>query len=161
MNKVILVGRIVSEIEVITTKSNITYTRFNVAVNRRTSNNDITDFIPVVAWRGTATFLANNTTKGSKILVEGSLFNNRFVNAQGQNVNSYEVNVENVELLETKSQLESRKNNSFSDKNNMNYSSNQDNTTNNVTFAPTNSYENPTSIPSEEEEEDWDLDSFI
>lgn len=165
MNKVILVGRIVANIEVSTTKSNINYARFNIAVNRKNSNNDITDFLPVVAWRNTATFLANNTMKGSQILVEGTLMNNRFVNSQGQNVSSFEISAENIELLETKSQFEARKNglsnssknfNSFNNENN--FASNNFETHNDVTFAPNN---NSSSNEENNEEEDWDLDSFI
>ncbi|WGI36364.1 single-stranded DNA-binding protein [Mesomycoplasma lagogenitalium] len=167
MNKVILIGRIASNIELQKTKSNISYIRINVAVSRRYSSNDgsdITDFIPVVAWRNTAEFIAKNAAKGSRISVEGSFVSNSFTNSQGQNVTSNEVSAENISLLETKETTERRKNNSFG-QNSNNYST--PNTFNES--QPTFSTVQPLNVKSEinkqelndEDEADWDVDSFI
>lgn len=165
MNKVILVGRISNDLELLTTKSGINYVRFSLAVSRRNSNNDITDFIPVTAWRNTAVFLSNNSMKGSRILVEGSFTSSRYTNSQGQNVTSYEVTADSVELMETKQQFEERKNNF--DSNSSGYKSTgqwSNNSSNDVTFAPVSEISNHANVSGEtdeNEEEDWDLDSFI
>ncbi|VDR42506.1 single-stranded DNA-binding protein [Mycoplasmopsis caviae] len=45
MNKVLLVGRISNEIRMYRTNSGIAYARTSVAVNRRSSNDKITDFV--------------------------------------------------------------------------------------------------------------------
>ena len=46
-NKVTLVGRISTDLELRYTGSNKAYCRFNLAVNRM---NEVTDFIPVTVW---------------------------------------------------------------------------------------------------------------
>ncbi|WP_434337141.1 single-stranded DNA-binding protein [Mesomycoplasma conjunctivae] len=122
MNKVILVGRVTSIIQLNYTKSNIAYTRFSLAIDRRRYNLDsepITDYIPVVAWRQSAIGLEKLVTKGSLLLVEGSLNTNRFQNNEGITVNSFEISLEQFEILETKEQFEKRKQNLGIATNNM------------------------------------------
>jgi len=76
MNRVVLVGRLTRDPEMRTTSSGISQTRFTLAVNRRTANQDGTrdaDFINCVAWRGTAETIAKYLTKGRELAVEGRI----------------------------------------------------------------------------------------
>lgn len=76
MNRVVLVGRLTRDPEMRTTASGISQTRFTLAVNRRSVNQDGTreaDFINCVAWRGTAEAIAKYLTKGRELAVEGRI----------------------------------------------------------------------------------------
>jgi len=76
MNRVVLVGRLTKDPEMRTTSSGISQTRFTIAVNRRTANQNgqrEADFISCVAWRGTAETIAKYLKKGREIAVEGRL----------------------------------------------------------------------------------------
>ncbi len=76
MNRVVLVGRLTRDPELRTTASGISQTRFTLAVNRRTQNQDgqrEADFISCVAWRGTAEAIAKYLTKGRELAVEGRI----------------------------------------------------------------------------------------
>lgn len=76
LNKVILCGRICSDIEVKVTPSEVSVCSFRVAVNRRFKNaegNYDADFISCVAWRGQADFLGKYFEKGDPIEIVGSL----------------------------------------------------------------------------------------
>jgi single-strand DNA-binding protein len=76
MNRVVLVGRLTKDPEMRTTTSGISQTRFTIAVNRRTANQNgqrEADFISCVAWRGTAETIAKYLKKGREIAVEGRL----------------------------------------------------------------------------------------
>lgn len=76
MNRVVLVGRLTRDPEMRTTSSGISQTRFTLAVNRRTANQNgerEADFISCVAWRGTAEAIAKYLTKGRELAVEGRI----------------------------------------------------------------------------------------
>lgn len=76
LNKVILSGRICSDIEVKVTPSDVSVCSFRVAVNRRFKNaegNYDADFISCVAWRGQADFLGKYFEKGDPIEIVGSI----------------------------------------------------------------------------------------
>ncbi|MCP9306332.1 single-stranded DNA-binding protein [Mesomycoplasma ovipneumoniae] len=112
MNRIILIGRVSSKPVFMTTKSNVNFIRFNLAIDRRKYNQNsptITDFIPVVAWRQNATLLDKLITVGSLIAIEGSLQANRVMSNTTNYLTNYEVNVDYFRLLETKEQLEMRR----------------------------------------------------
>ncbi|MBN3534656.1 single-stranded DNA-binding protein [Mycoplasma procyoni] len=145
MNKVIIIGRIANDVQKQTTASGIAYLRLTVAVDRDYKTQDgkeITDFVPVVVWRGNAEFLAKYASKGSRIAVEGSFTTNSFRNAQGQNVFSNEVSSERVQLLETKQESELRRTNTASNSSyqrpasNYNSTPNTNNNFQETTFSP-------------------------
>lgn len=85
MNYVVLMGRLTADPELRQTSEGIPYCNFTVAVERdhRKDSETKVDFIPVIAWRGTAEFVERNFAKGQMIAVHGSL-----------RVNSYEKNGE-------------------------------------------------------------------
>lgn len=72
MNNVNLHGRLTATPELKTTTNNKKVVSFRLAVDRNGKNNG-TDFISVVAWDGTAEFIAKHFEKGQQMLVEGKL----------------------------------------------------------------------------------------
>ncbi|SHJ14266.1 single-stranded DNA-binding protein [Clostridium magnum] len=74
MNKTILTGRLTKDAELSFTQgSGKAVANFTLAVDSGYGDNKETAFIPVVVWNKTAEAVANNTKKGSKVLVQGRI----------------------------------------------------------------------------------------
>jgi single-strand DNA-binding protein len=104
MNVVVLVGRLTDNPELRKTNSDISVTRFSIAVDRQFKSGEErqADFINIVAWRQSAEFICRYFTKGQRIGIEGSLRMNRFTDKDGNNRTSYEVVAEAVHFVESK-----------------------------------------------------------
>ncbi len=107
INKVIIMGRLTADPELRQTTSGISSCRFSVAVDRGYRSRDTgerqTDFIRVTAWRQTAEFVSRYFSKGKMIIVEGSLRNNDYTDANGVKHYSMDVQADNVSFGESKS----------------------------------------------------------
>lgn len=104
-NKVTLVGRISTDLELRYTGSNKAYCRFNLAVNKNYKNEYgeyETDFIPVTVWGKPAENLVQYQNKGSLILVDGSISMSNYTDKDGNNRTSFEVMTSNVQFLGSK-----------------------------------------------------------
>lgn len=98
LNKVILSGRIASEIEMKVTPSDVNVCSFRIAVSRRFKNaegNYDADFINIVAWRGQADFIGKYFKKGDPIEIVGNI-QTRTYEKDGQKVYITEVVVDEV-----------------------------------------------------------------
>lgn len=95
MNKVTLVGNITKDIELSTTNNDIKFTRFTLAVKR---NEEKTDFINCIAWRGTAENLSKYCKKGDKIAIVGRIEVTKY-EAGGEKRTFVEVAVEEMEFV--------------------------------------------------------------
>nr|DAF81413.1 MAG TPA: Single strand binding protein [Caudoviricetes sp.] len=76
LNRIIIQGRLTKDPELRRTQSGTAVASATVAVDRDFKNQDgsrETDFILVVAWKGTGELLARHFTKGRMIVVEGRL----------------------------------------------------------------------------------------
>lgn len=76
LNRIIIQGRLTKDPELRRTQSGTAVASATVAVDRDFKNQDgsrETDFISVVAWKGTGELLAKYFTKGRMIVVEGRL----------------------------------------------------------------------------------------
>lgn len=82
MNSVILMGRLVRDVELKQTSTGKTYCRFSLAVKKEFAK-DGADFINCIAWDKRAELLANYFSKGQRVLIQGRL-----------STSSYEVNQE-------------------------------------------------------------------
>ncbi len=105
LNKVILMGRLTANPELRHTNSNIPVITFTLAVNRRFARQgeqQQTDFIDIVAWRGTAEFVSKYFTKGQLVAVCGSLQTRTWQDQNGNNRKSVEVSAEEVHFAEPK-----------------------------------------------------------
>ena len=105
MNKVILVGNLTRDPELITTNNGISLCRFTLAVQRRYSSNEgerEADFINIVVWRVQADNCHKYLKKGSKACVIGSLQTRSYDAQDGSKRYVTEVVAEEVEFLSTK-----------------------------------------------------------
>lgn len=98
-NKVVLVGRISNDLELRQTNNGKSYCRFNLAVNRM---NEGTDFITITVWNKQAENIVEYQSKGSLILVEGSISTGNYTDSEGNNRKTFEVMAQNVQFLGNK-----------------------------------------------------------
>lgn len=98
-NKVILQGNLTADPEVKATPTGVSVCRFGIAVQRRYKSENgtaETDFIDCVAWRSTADFVGKYFTKGTPILVCGSLQIRKWEDKEGNKRTSAEVVADEV-----------------------------------------------------------------
>lgn len=99
LNRVILMGRLTSDVELKTTPSGNNVCSFTVAVERnyaKKGEERKTDFINCVAWRNSADFISRYFHKGSLIAVEGELQTRTYQAKDGTNRYITEVMVSGV-----------------------------------------------------------------
>lgn len=103
-NLVVLTGRLTADPELKTTQSGIPVTSFSIAVNRnyKAGEEQLTDFINIVAWRQTAEFITKYFKKGSMIGIEGSIQTRKYTDKNGNNRTAFEVVANNVQFVESK-----------------------------------------------------------
>lgn len=107
LNNISLVGRVVRDVELRYTPSNVAVATFTLAVNRTFKNENgdrEADFINCVMWRQQAENLANWAKKGALIGITGRIQTRSYDNQQGQRVYVTEVVAETFQLLESKGQ---------------------------------------------------------
>ena len=103
MNKVIIMGRLVSDPELRQTQSGLSSCKFTVAVDRKFADKNgekQADFVTCVAWKQTAEFVSRYFSKGKMICLEGSLRTGKFNDKKYPDVVHYttDVMVDNVEF---------------------------------------------------------------
>ena len=97
INCINIMGRLTDTPELKVTTSGTNVTTFTVAVDRQFSKGEKqTDFINVVAWRGTAEFVSKWFSKGQMIAVQGSLQTRKYQDKDGHNRTAFEVVAEQV-----------------------------------------------------------------
>lgn len=99
LNKVILMGRITTDLELKKTSIGISVTSFSIAVDRtyvKQGEERKTDFINCVAWNKQAEFICKYFGKGSLIAIEGELQTRQYQAKDGSNRHITEVVVSNV-----------------------------------------------------------------
>ena len=105
MNKVILVGNLTRDPELITTTNGVSLCRFSLAIQRRFAGPDgerEADFVNIVVWRAQADNCYKYLKKGSKCGVVGSLQTRSYDAQDGTKRYSTDVVAEEVEFLSTK-----------------------------------------------------------
>ncbi len=99
INRVVLMGRIATEIELKQTPNGTSVIQFSVAVERsyaKQGEEKQTDFIVCVAWQKTAEFISKFFGKGRMIALEGKLRTRNFEDKNGSKHYLTEVYVDNV-----------------------------------------------------------------
>ena len=99
LNKIILMGRLTRDPELRKTGNGTAVTSFTLAVDRDYKPQDgerETDFIDVVAWRGTAEFVFKYFSKGRMAVVEGRLQVRDWTDKDGNKRRSTEVIADSV-----------------------------------------------------------------
>lgn len=105
LNKIVLMGRMTRDPELHNTGSGTPVVSFTLAVDRDIKNQDgerETDFIDIVAWRSTATFVSKFFTKGRMAVVEGRLQIRDYTDKDGNKRKATEVVANNVYFGDTK-----------------------------------------------------------
>ena len=93
-NKVIMMGRIVNDLELKTTPQGVSVCSFRIAVDRRfqtKGEEKKSDFFNVVAWRQQAEFVTKYFHKGRSILVEGEMTTRQYTDKNGNPSTWYEI----------------------------------------------------------------------
>lgn len=106
MNKMILTGRICNDIEMRYTNYNKEVVNINLAVKRDREN---TDFISVTAFGGTAKLVSDYCKKGDRILIDGKLCVNNYIDKEGNKKTAYSVLAHSIEFLENKAKTQEEK----------------------------------------------------
>lgn len=99
INRVVLMGRLVADPELKSTKDGVSVTTIRIAVDRnyvKEGADRQADFFDIIAWRKSAEFICKNFSKGSLIAIDGHLQSRQCQTKGGQNRTIIEVNAESV-----------------------------------------------------------------
>lgn len=105
LNNVTLMGRLTADPTLEHTQSDISVTKFTLAVNRSYSKSEDkpqTDFIDIVAWRNTAEFVCNYFAKGQLVAVQGKIQTRSYQDREGNKRKAFEIVTDNVYFAESK-----------------------------------------------------------
>lgn len=103
LNYSVLLGRIGQELTLKQTPNGADVVSFNLAVERN-YNKDITDWISVVAWKGTAKIISQYFKKGDMICIEGSIQTRNYDDKDGKKVYVTEIVADKVHFVNSKSE---------------------------------------------------------
>lgn len=101
LNIVNLQGRLAADPELHTTPTGVEVTSFRIGVTRDYNRNQ-TDWINIVAWRKTAEFICKYFSKGSMILLQGSIQSRSYKDKNGNNRTAHEIVADRVWFGEQK-----------------------------------------------------------
>ena len=105
LNRIILMGRLTRDPELRRTPNDIAVVSFSIACDRDYAAQGAereTDFIDIVAWRGTAEFVEKYFSKGRMIVVAGRLQIRNWEDKDGNKRRSAEVVAESVYFGDSK-----------------------------------------------------------
>ena len=106
LNHITLMGRLTRDVELRSTASGVSVASFSLAVDRDIANKQTgerdTDFIDVVAWRGTAEFAAKHFHKGSMMAVSGRLQIREWTDQNNNKRRNAEVVADNIYFGESR-----------------------------------------------------------
>lgn len=107
LNSAIIMGRLTANPELRTTGNGLSVTSFCVAVDRsyvKEGEERQTDFINVVAWRGTAEFVCRYFSKGQMIAVQGSIQTRNYEDKNGNKRTAVEIVADKVSFCGSKAE---------------------------------------------------------
>lgn len=105
INQVVLVGRLVADLDLRYTQAGKAVASGRIAVNRpfkSQSGDQEADFISLNIWGRSAENAANFTKKGSLIGITGRINTRNYENSEGKRVFVTEVSADNIQFLEPK-----------------------------------------------------------
>ena len=107
LNKIMLIGNLGRDPEMNVTGDGTPFTRFSLAVNRRTKNakgerGEETEWFNIVAWRQLAETCERYLHKGSKVYIEGRLTQRRYTDREGVQQTAVEVIASDMQMLSPK-----------------------------------------------------------
>jgi single-strand DNA-binding protein len=99
-NKIILVGNLTRDPEIRYVGSGAAVTKFTLAVNRRSKQQEETDYIDIVAWDKLAETCNTYLKKGMSCLVEGRLSIRSYETKEGEKRKATEVVCNTMQMLD-------------------------------------------------------------
>lgn len=100
INVVVITGRLTRDVELRSLDNGTSVANFGVAVDRnyvsKDTNERPADFFNVVAWRGTADFVAKYFKKGDMIAIDGSLQSRQYTDKDGNNRTAIDIVANNI-----------------------------------------------------------------
>lgn len=125
MNTVIVTGRLTKDIELGYSMKGNAYANTSLAINEHYTDqtgkrHEKTTFIDIKFYNRYAEIANDLLQKGDKVLIRGSIQQEKWVNQQGENRQNYHIYVEKFELLQKK-YVESNNNNGNSNVSYNNY----------------------------------------
>ena len=100
-NQVTIAGRITNELQLKHTTNGKPVLNFSIAINEKRGEQEQTIFADVTAWNGTAENVAQYMGKGSSVLIDGRLSQDRW-EEEGRNRTKLFVTAERVVFLDSK-----------------------------------------------------------
>ena len=118
LNHIVIMGRLTRDPELRRTQSGTPVVSFSLAVDRDFASRDggerQTDFIDVVAWRGTAEFVSKYFSKGRMAVVSGRLQIRDWQDKEGNKRRTAEVVADNVYFGDSKRDGDSQSGGNYS-----------------------------------------------
>ena len=105
LNVAVVMGRLVADPELRHTPSDVAVTSFTLAVDRsyvKAGTERQTDFIDIVAWRGTAEFVCRYFRKGQMMAVHGSIQTRTYNDKDGNKRKAFEIVADDVNFADSK-----------------------------------------------------------
>ncbi|MGC8765159.1 MAG: single-stranded DNA-binding protein [Brevinematia bacterium] len=101
INRVILVGRLASDVELRYTPSNVAVAKFRVAVGgkQKADGGDNVSFFTVVAWNKQAETCSRFLSKGKQVAIDGRLEQRNWTGQDGVKRSVVEIIAERIEFL--------------------------------------------------------------
>jgi single-strand DNA-binding protein len=99
-NKCILIGNLVRDPEIRYVGSGAAVTKFTLAVNRRSKQQEETDFIDIVAWDKLAETCNTYLKKGMSVLVDGRLSIRSYETKEGEKRKATEIVINTMQMLD-------------------------------------------------------------
>ncbi len=107
-NKIILIGNLTRDPEIRYINSGAGVTKFTLAVNRRTKQQDEVDYIDIVAWERLGEVCNTYLKKGMSCLVEGRLSIRAYESKDGEKRKATEVVISEMKMLDRRDSGASR-----------------------------------------------------
>ncbi|MGL5246416.1 MAG: single-stranded DNA-binding protein [Mycoplasmoidaceae bacterium] len=149
MNKIFIVGRLVSDPQPFVTQSGRLVSNVTIACNDNTNKNE-TYFFPCVAWQTPAKFINTYLKKGDSVVIDGKLIRRSYVSKDGKNVYITEIIIDLIKLVSSPRRnqdtpyVENNQYNSFSNQKQNAEVSFENNSMNNQNSYNENNYQNAT-----------------
>lgn len=105
MNKIILLGRLTKDVEIVTTSNMTMIGKFTLAVQRKFAKEDEerqTDYFNIVTFGKQAEFASKYFKKGQRVLVSGKAEINSYENENGETRFAFQVKADELDFADGK-----------------------------------------------------------
>ena len=109
MNNFNAIGRVCNDLEIMKSKNNKEYLKFDLAIpsNYKTKDGEKeTDFVSCIAFNNLATLISNYVEKGDRIGIIGQLKSNNYETAEGSKVRGISIVLEKIDFISIKKNIE-------------------------------------------------------